>query len=65
MERQNKGLSQISIGDKLKCLNCGEVITLNDKTFIMDYEAEYIYCPHCKAKIDVQYYHAYGEKVSL
>lgn len=56
------GMDIIQKGDKVKCLNCGKTITLDDETFIFDFEAEYICCPHCKAKIDVQYYHLHGKK---
>lgn len=62
IQKQN-GIAKIKIGDKVKCLNCGEPISLDGKTFIFNSEAEYIYCPYCKAKIDVQYYHLHGEKV--
>lgn len=60
---KRKGIYNISKGDKLKCLNCGKTIEVNEKSFVMDSEAEYIKCPHCKSDYDVQYYHLYGEKI--
>lgn len=59
----SRGIREIQIGDKFKCLNCGKEIILNNKTYIFDSEVEYIKCPHCKKTYDVQYYHLYGEKV--
>lgn len=58
----SRGIGKIQIGDKVKCLNCGKEIILNNKTCIFDSKAEYIKCPHCKKTYDVQYYHLYGEK---
>ena len=56
-------LSEIKMGDKLKCIDCGEVIELTKKTMIFDEEAEYIICPNCGSKRDIQHYHIRGEKV--
>ncbi len=50
-------ISEIKKGDTVKCLRCGSDIKLDNETFIFDADAEYIYCPHCKLKIDVQAYH--------
>ena len=54
-------LSEIKIGDKIKCLDCGEVITIEEIKFTFD--AEYIVCPKCGKFRDIQYYHMFGEKV--
>lgn len=56
-------LSHIEQGDVLVCLNCGKPILLTNKTFTLDCYAEYIECPCCKAKYDVQVYHARGSKL--
>ncbi len=56
-------ISEIKKGDTIGCLDCGKPIKLDDKTFIFDFDAEYIFCPHCKSKIDVQMYHLKGKKL--
>lgn len=61
-KQSTKGISKISMGDELKCLSCGGKIKLTKETFILGFDAEYIKCPHCKKKIDVQNYHMNGEK---
>lgn len=55
--------TELNVGDTVKCIDCGNPIMLDDKTFIFDCEAEYIYCPHCKSKKDVHIYHLKGEKI--
>lgn len=60
---EKKGISKIEIGDTIKCIDCGKAITLDGNTLIFDEEAEYIYCPNCGAKKDVQIYHINGEKL--
>lgn len=56
-------LTHIRRGDVLVCLNCGKPIVLTNKTFTLDCSAEHIECPNCKAKYDVQVYHARGSKI--
>jgi len=56
-------LTHIGQGDVLVCLDCGKPIVLTNKTFTLDCSAEYIECPRCKAKYDVQVYHARGSKI--
>lgn len=58
---EKKRLPKIEIGDKVKCIDCGKSITICNNTFIFDGEAEYIYCPNCGSKKDVQIYHINGE----
>jgi DNA-directed RNA polymerase subunit RPC12/RpoP len=55
-------INKISKGDKIKCLGCGKTIELTSQTFTLDSYAEYIVCPICGLKFDVQAYHLYGEK---
>lgn len=50
-------ISEIKIGDKVKCLNCGEEIELTRETFYADADAEYIKCNYCGFIKDVQAYH--------
>lgn len=57
-------ITEIKTGDILVCANCGKHIILTDETFLMDSFAEYVKCNHCGFKIDVQYYHTFGEKVN-
>lgn len=56
-------LPEIKRGMKIKCLKCGEPILLNDETFTMDFEAEYVICTHCNTAHDVQAYHIHGEEI--
>jgi DNA-directed RNA polymerase subunit RPC12/RpoP len=56
-------LLKISIGMTVKCLHCGKPIKLTDKTLGFDAYSEYIECPSCLNKIDVQHYHFHGELV--
>ena len=58
----DKGLAEIKLGDKLKCIDCGKTILVSNKTFTIDENGEYISCPHCKKRHDIQVYHLYGEK---
>jgi len=51
-------ISEISLGDKIKCLKCGETFVLEN--IGMTNTCEYIDCPHCKCRIDVQVYHLCG-----
>jgi DNA-directed RNA polymerase subunit RPC12/RpoP len=53
-------LIKISVGDSLKCLNCGKEIKLVKVR--SDSEAEYIDCPHCNRSWDIHVYHLHGEK---
>ena len=55
-------INKISIGDKVKCLGCGKTIELTNQVFTLDCNREYITCPMCGLKLDVQAYHLYGEK---
>ena len=57
-------VAEIKIGDTLACASCGKHINLTNETFLLDAFAEYVKCGHCGAKIDVQYYHLFGEKVN-
>lgn len=50
----------INKGDTVECLKCKSPILLNNETFTLDWEAEYIGCPKCKCVYDVQAYHIYG-----
>lgn len=54
-------INKISMGDKIKCLECGKTIELTNQTFTFDFNGEYISCPMCGLKLDVQDYHFYGE----
>ena len=56
-------IAEIKIGDTLVCANCGKHIKLTGETFLLDAFAEYVKCNHCGTKIDVQYYHIFGEQV--
>lgn len=56
-------IGHIEQGDILKCLNCGEPIEVNRKTFTFDIDGEYIFCPKCQYYYDVQAYHVSGEKL--
>lgn len=56
-------IREISMGDKIKCLRCNKTIDVINQNFITDAYAEYICCPACNLKLDVQAYHHYGEKV--
>lgn len=53
-------LPEIKEGDKLKCLKCKKTILLDNDTFKMSADGEYIHCPHCNSDIDTQYYHIMG-----
>ena len=53
-------LATIKKGMIIKCLSCGKPIKLNDDTMTFDFDAEYIICPHCECKKDIQEYHVYG-----
>ena len=53
-------IAEIKRGDTVECLKCKEPILLNDKTFTLDFEGEYISCPSCNCCLDVQAYHIYG-----
>ena len=54
-------IGSIKRGDALKCLNCEEKIVVDSDTFLIDFDAEYIKCPHCGRSYDVQKYHMLGE----
>lgn len=56
-------ITELKRGMKVKCLNCKEPIELTRDTFIIDSEAEYIYCPKCGKYCDAHYYFRYGEVV--
>ena len=56
-------ISEIKRGDKVKCLFCGKTIEINKKTFLLDFDGEYVLCPYCKRAGDSIYYHLKGEKV--
>lgn len=59
----NFNLSEIKRGMTLKCLKCRKPILVSDETFIMDFGAEYIKCPHCETTCDVQIYHIHGTEI--
>jgi DNA-directed RNA polymerase subunit RPC12/RpoP len=59
----NRGISSIEHGDKIICLNCDKEILVNEKTFMLGVDGEYIVCPHCNSGYDVQIYHLFGEKI--
>jgi DNA-directed RNA polymerase subunit RPC12/RpoP len=46
---------EIKIGDTLKCVDCGKDFVLEQVKF--DGNGEYIVCPHCDKKRDIQKYH--------
>lgn len=56
-------LPEINMGDKILCLECRNVIEITRDTFTIDESAEYIICPTCNCKHDVQMYHRLGTKV--
>jgi DNA-directed RNA polymerase subunit RPC12/RpoP len=56
-------ITELKLGMKVKCLNCNETIELTRDTFLIDFEAEYIYCPECGKYCDTHYYFRYGEVV--
>lgn len=56
-------LAEIKRGMTLKCLKCGKPILLSDETLSMDWQSEYIKCPHCESIYDVQAYHVHGEEI--
>ena len=47
---------EIRRGQTVKCLHCDKDILLDENTFVLDCVAEYIICPHCGEKDDVQKY---------
>lgn len=53
----------LKIGDKVKCQICNKPILLDENTFTADHLGEYIYCPHCKKSVAVEYYHLFGVKL--
>jgi ribosomal protein S27E len=56
--------NSIGVGDKVKCLDCGEIIELNAETFVFDPDGEYVICPHCGEGYDVCAYLVGGEKIA-
>lgn len=56
-------IEQIGHGDKIKCLNCGKPILINEKTFKFDDIGEYIVCPNCNKCYNVDFYNYRGEKI--
>ena len=56
-------LGLISHGMKLRCLNCGKAILVDENTSSNDRDGEYITCPHCHQKIDTMDYFLFGEEI--
>lgn len=53
-------IPKIKQGDTIKCLRCGEPIYLDEDSFVINEDAEYIVCERCGAVADVQNYHRFG-----
>lgn len=54
-------IESIKRGDALKFFNCEGKIVVDGDTFQIDFNGEFIKCPHCDRSYDVQKYHMYGE----
>jgi DNA-directed RNA polymerase subunit RPC12/RpoP len=52
-------IAEIKPNDTLKCLRCGKTFKL--ELIGSDEYKEYIDCPHCKIRLDIQTYHILGE----
>ena len=56
-------LGLISHGMRLRCLDCEKAILVDEHTSSFDRNGEYLTCPHCNKKRNMEDYFFFGEEI--